>query len=323
MAADSPFFIVGSGRSGTTLLRLLLCSHSQIHIPPETWFVQPLAEQFSLTDALSFDDMQKAVRIITSHYRWADMQMDAAEFEQEVSALKSPKLVDILNVFYGRQLKIAGKNRFGDKTPPYIKIVPELVVLYPDAKFIHLIRDGRDVAISFIEAGFDDPGCRCYDGNRFEWTSAIRKGLSYRKSQYAPRLLEVRYEDLVADVEGTLRRICQFVEVPFEMQMLQRQPASDAVPARERHIHGKLDQPISSDFIATWRRKLSALECFVMEACLREDLQTLGYQLRFRSDLWRPLLAVSGAALFLASPFLDRALPYLRNRGLLPKTSLI
>lgn len=317
MSRDNvPFFIVGASRSGTTLLRLIMAGHSRIHIPAETWFVEPLVQQLPLTQALSSAQARQAIDIITSHYRWPDMGIPADEFVKSAEALAEPKLADIVNLVYRRQLEAAGKSRFGDKTPQYIGIVPELAALYPGAKFIHLIRDGRDVAISFIDADFEG---RCYDGERFQWIWTIHKGIAYRRSPQASDILEVRYEDLVSNPEPTVRAICKFLGEEFEPAMLQFQERREMVPARGRHIHTKLEQPLSNDATQIWRKKLSGPECFAMEACIRNELALLDYPLRFRGLGWRPLLGLTALVLRGLAPLLDRAIPALQRRGYLSK----
>ena len=316
MPDNSRFFVVGSGRSGSTLLRLLLLAHSRLCVPPETWFILGLVEELPVIGPLSPSQVRRAVEIITTNYRWPDMGIPADDLLHQVMAIQAPTLRDIIDLVYDRLLARSGRQRLGDKTPPYIQIVPQLAQLYPDAKFIHLIRDGRDVAISYIHMGYE---YRCYDGERFDWTGAIRKGLSYRDTIYAGQILEVRYEDLVSDVETTLRRICSFLGEEFEPSMLQGQKNVSAVPERERHIHSKLDQPVSREAIAAWRRTLSPLACFVMESCLGNDLTRLGYPLRFRGAAWKLLLHPAGFALRSAAPLLDRIIPALGRRNLLPK----
>ncbi len=320
MTDNTPFFIIGSGRSGTTLLRLILTGHSRIHVPPETWFILPLVAEFPPTRVLGPDEVSKAVEIITSHRRWADMEIASLDFARSASGLKQPRLVDVINLIYRTQLERSHKVRLGDKTPPYINIVGELGALYPGAKFIHLIRDGRDVAISFVDAKI---GGRSYEGKRFEWTRAIRLGLAYRNSPFAGQILEVRYEDLVSDVQATIERVCAFLDEDFEPQMLDWSGRIGLVPARERNIHSKLGQPISGGVVAAWRKRLSAFECFCMEANIHRELRRLGYPLRFSGVVWRPVFAVSASLLRALAPVLDLAIPALRRRNLLPRNIYI
>ena len=168
MVAQAPFFIVGAGRSGTTLLRLILAGHSRLHIPPETWFLRPLVQDFPLTGALTQPQVERAIETMVQDERWPDMEMAADELRRQAATLTQPTLVDLIDLVYRHLLHASGKQRLGDKTPHYFAIVPELATLYPEAKFIHLVRDGRDVAISWIDAGWQ----RYYEPG-FEWPAAV------------------------------------------------------------------------------------------------------------------------------------------------------
>ena len=251
---------------------------------------------------------------MTSHYRWPDMQIAADVLHRQAMALKDPQLVDIVNLVYREHLARTGKPRLGDKTPRYFMIVPQLAALYPDAKFIHLIRDGRDVAISFIDLGFSH-----YYQKSFEWTRVMRNRAALLDGPYASQILEVKYEDLIKDPPAVLRRICHFLDEEFEPAMLDWTPLLDLVPERERSIHPKLGQPITTDAIGVWRKRLSAVECFAMEACLWRDLLRLGYQLRFSSPAWRPLLDMAAWLLHMGAPFMRRTVDGIWRRNLLPR----
>lgn len=316
MPDDTPFFIVGSGRCGSTLLRLILAGHSRIQIPPETWFIGDLVRELPLWGPISAAQVDRAVDIMTGHFRWPDMQIPAEEFRRSASALAAPRLVDVINLVYQHHLRVHGKQRFGDKTPPYFEIIPELSVLYPGAKFIHLIRDGRDVAISFIENEYSER----YYQRRFDWRRAMRFRRHNNASAHGGRILEVRYEDLVTNLERTVRQICEYLGEEFEPGMLDWHGRADLVPERGRQtLHKGLAEPLQTERIGTWRRKLRPFECFAMEACLQNDLRALGYQLRFAGAAWRPLLVSFGWLLFASAPLLARGIPYLQRRNYLPK----
>ena len=311
-----PFFIVGSSRSGTTLLRLILAGHSRIAIPPETWFISPLVARLPLTGSLTSDSIQTAINIILKSARWPDMEMSDEEFRSRVVELERPALADIINVVYKHTLEHTQKQRIGDKTPPYILIAPELKRVFPGAKFINLIRDGRDVAISFVDAHFQG---RPYHGRNFEWTRAVRQRDAYQRTALAKDFLDIRYENLVSAPEQTIRRVCAFLDEEFEVGMLDFQSRTYLVPQRGLRIHTKLDKPILKDAIGIWRTKLSSIECFFMEAPLHRDLVRLHYSLRFKGRFWLPLLDMTAAATAVIAPLLDRGLPALRRRGILTR----
>jgi len=320
-AGNTPFFIVGCGRSGTTLLRLMMTGHSGIEIPPETWFILSLVRKFSLRDELMPSDVAEVVTLITDDYRWPDMGMAADSFLNRALALERPHLVDVINIIYDHHLGLSKKRRFGDKTPAYIEIVRELGDLYPGAKFIHLLRDGRDVAISFIHLGWIG-GYRCYERD-FEWTRALRFRDAYRQTDLDHRILDIKYEDLLREPEATVRAICDFLGEDFEPAMLDVSRRTDLVPARERKIHPKLDEPLSTEAIDRWRTTLSAVACFIMEACLQRNLRQWGYQLRFSSLRWRPILIAAGWVLLAVGPLLAKGIPYLQRHRYLSRTIYI
>lgn len=314
MADETPFFIVGSGRCGSTLLRLMLCAHSRIHIPPETWFITDLVRELPLTAPLVPAQVERAVAIMTTNYRWPDMGIPAEDLRRCVRDLDHPMLVDIITLVYHHHLRLHGKQKFGDKTPQYIDIIPQLSILFPGAKFIHLIRDGRDVAISYL----DMREARYYQRN-FLWTNAMRRRRIYQNSRHADQILEVKYEDLVITPEPTLRKVCAFLGNEFEAEMLAWQHLTELVPERERAIHTKLTDPLRPDAVAVWRRRVSGLECFAMESCLQSYLREIGYQLRFSGIAWRPFLIASGWCLRALAPLLSRAIPYLQRRNCWPR----
>jgi hypothetical protein len=316
LAQNAPFFIVGCGRSGTTLLRLVLAGHSRIEIPPETWFLLPLIERLPLRERLTPAQVEEAIGLITGDYRWPDMGIAAADFSAWARALREPSITALMDLIYAEHLRRAGKPRFGDKTPPYIAILPEIAALYPDARFIHVIRDGRGVAVSFIDAHFEGG---VWD-REFEWRRAVRLGLDYRRSSLAGRILEVRYEDMVADLEATARRVCDFLGEAFEPEMLAFQPLIERkIPARELIVHRSLDRPVSAQAAESWRSRLSASELFLIESCIGAELVALGYEPRFAHPAWRPAMRLARAGLRATGPALRRLIQGLRRRGLLDR----
>jgi hypothetical protein len=270
---------------------MILASHSRLVVPPETWYLRPLLQQLPADRPLNPEEADRATRIMTNHYRWPDMKLDAGEFRREVAELETSFLRDIVEVVYRKHLERERKFRWGDKTPCYIEIIPQLTKLFPGSQFIHLFRDGRDVAKSFQVRRWGGPWLH---ENTREWNEAADYNEHWSRSGLSNAVLQVRYEDLVLDTESTVRNICNFLDEPFEPRMLLWQDkVDDLIPAREAHIHGKLKQSPTEADVYRWKREMTKLELLVSEAFMGSHLEKLGYERRYRSAAWAPMFGLT------------------------------
>ena len=194
-------FIVGVGRSGTTLLRLMLDAHPDLAIPPETHFVPDL---IGLCKSGASPDRLAAEVRASRH--WADLGVGRDELETAFAELGSrPKAAPVLRAFYEGYAARQGKSRWGDKTPGYLRRMSLIASVLPEARFVHLIRDGRDVVLSRRRRGMgaDLEIERAAARWRDRVLAARRQGDHLGSRLY----LEVRYEDLVKDIPGEMKRI--------------------------------------------------------------------------------------------------------------------
>lgn len=311
----APFFIVGSGRSGSTLLRMILASHSRLAIPPETNFVRLLVERLPIDRPLSSEEVARALDIVTGHYRWQDMEFPAEDFRREATALKEPCLREVIEPVYRRFLAREGKRRWGDKTPAYILCVPKLAAMYPGSRFIHLVRDGRDVAKSFQSVGWLGPRLHQNTG---EWNEALELAERWRPL-LKERFLDVRYEDLVLRTDETVRRICDFLGEAFEPDMLAWEGMVDRyVPRREKYAHEKLKRRPDEGDVERWRREMTGRELFVAEAFMGKSLARAGYRRRYAGLLWAPLFPLARSFCRYGLPVAERLGKVLRLPRPLP-----
>lgn len=212
--------IVGAPRSGTTLLRMMVDSHPEAAIPSETVFL-PAAIKASLA---SDRPAEAFVAAMYSHERWSDQHLDATEILAEIEragcfgAAGRYELGEVIRIFYRMHARRAGKIRWGDKTPQYNHQLRLLGGLLPETRFIHLVRDGRDVALSIRSFWW---GQKTVDEAAEWWSEQIAK--TRRQAAEVEHYLEVRYEDLVRDPRRELHRICEYLELPWEKQMLDYQ----------------------------------------------------------------------------------------------------
>jgi hypothetical protein len=145
MKQNSPMpFVVGSPRSGTTLLRFMLDAHLDMAIPPETGFF--------MSDKKFSDDREKFFLEITAYPsespNWGDFHISKENFRTEIEKLKAFNLTDGLRAFYRVYAERFGKKRWGDKTPLHGLHMKKIQDILPEARFLHIIRDGRDATVS-------------------------------------------------------------------------------------------------------------------------------------------------------------------------------
>src|SRR5262249_20192115 len=146
--SESPIFIVGCPRSGTALLRDLLRSHPRLSFPGESHFIPALYRGYGDPNN-EREACALASRILESAWvkAWG-LALEPSAFAGERSYAK------IVSRIFEAWAEKERKPRWGDKTPRYVVEIPLLMKLFPDAKILHIIRDGRDVALSWISAGF-------------------------------------------------------------------------------------------------------------------------------------------------------------------------
>jgi hypothetical protein len=278
-------FIVGVGRSGTTLLRLMLDAHPDLAIPPETTFIPHVVK--TCQDAA--DPWSCFVETLTLHRRWADSHVDGYALKERVAAIRPFSMSDALRAFYTLYAERFGKPRWGDKTPNYLLEMMLIQKLLPEARFIHLIRDGRDVALSVIEERRGSRQAMSMQKAAKRWVTKIREGR--RQADDLPFYLEVRYEDLVLDSEATLRTICAFINLPWHPRMLQYYSTAEERLAelvtvdgiRAVHIdqrrgkHTWTTRPPEASRLGRWRTEMSESDRQEFEAIAGELLEELGY----------------------------------------------
>jgi hypothetical protein len=284
-----PVFIVGCPRSGTTLLRMMLDSHPDLAIPPESHFIPKV---WALRRRYEQDGAAKVERLVSDIMRtnrFKEWGLPDEEVWVRLRSLTKPRIADVIGAFFVAYAEREGKRRWGDKTPGYSIEMVAIANLFPTARFVHLIRDGRDVATS-IRQNFQNVGD--IDA-ALVWAMRVRKGRAQGRTLGSDRYLEVRYEDLVKDPQDVLTSICDFVALEYCPEMLDySRRVREAVPEGEQErIHTRLLKPPTKG-LRDWRHEMSSAELALFEALAGRELQQFGYE-RALPDL---ALAVRGKA---------------------------
>jgi hypothetical protein len=273
---SSPFFIVGIGRSGTTLLRLMLHHHPRIAIPYESGFVTSYYEQRETYGDLC--DEANSRKLIGDILREPTLKMwdHAFEVDRILAAAAERTVPGIIAAIYSEYAAAKGKPRWGDKSD-YLDRMHVLHEMFPTSQFIHIIRDGRDVAQSVLKLpwGPDDIVRAAEWWNEHVWV-ARRVGTVLGPSRY----LEVRYEHLVEHAERELRRCCAFLGEAYSTQMLAYTDGTDqAIPSERRGQHYNVNKPPDRSRVAAWKREMNRYDVAIFNKHARRMLLELGYEI--------------------------------------------
>jgi hypothetical protein len=283
----TPFpFVVGCGRSGSTLLRAMLAAHPDLAVPPEAPFVVELAQRLPAGPP----DIEALVRHLDASERFALWGLDPVALRRHLEATAPATVADAIRAVYRFAADAAGARRYADKTPGNVLHLPLLADLFPEAVFVHLVRDGRDVAPSFLELGWSSS----IEEAALHWRLRVLRGRRTGKALSPGRYHELRYEDLVSDPEGELRRLSGLLDVEFDPAMLDHRSAVDAVVAGTPHpgYHRRLAEPVTPG-MRSWRRDLPPADVATVEHLAGDALDAFGYE---RSGTRVPLGRRAGLA---------------------------
>lgn len=260
------------------MLQLMLHSHPRIALPPETRFIER-----AYFERRTFGDLREPVNrrrlgeaiVSWKDTRFRDLRLDRAEVVErvvEAGSTVGSACAAVLQM-YAAQF---GKPRWGDKRPMYHRVLPALRRMFPDAVFVHLVRDGRDCVTSLSRASWWQ---RSFYHAVRAWTLAIDNSRQARVALPADSFYELRYEDLVTEPATQLRALCEFLGEEFDDAMLTpRDLAGVAVAERKMRVEGTL-RDVSDSSIGNWERHLDRWQVELCEAVMGERLRSFGYDL--------------------------------------------
>lgn len=205
-----PIFVVGCARSGTTLVQLMLDSHSRISCGPETLFLEQMVR--------------------AEENNW----MRLAAFGLTRQAWRS-RVRDLFEWVHVQHAERRGKVRWADKSPGYTRILDYVDDLFPDCQVIQVIRDPRDVIDSWSRRW----GPRRAHEVVHAWPEHIRAGRAFAATRPAGRYTELRYEALVRDPEGTMRTVLEWLGEPWDDDVLRFGEIDHG------YARGRLDEALS------------------------------------------------------------------------------
>lgn len=261
---SAPFFIVGCGRSGTTLLRTMLDHHPDVAIPVESLFI---IDYLRAADRVSLATMR---RMIVREHELKEWQINITADD----LADCTSIVDIITRLHERYAQQHAASRWGQKTPRFIRYGQLLKQAYPAAKFVHVLRDPRAVVNSLVRSNVHSSNV--YYG-ALRWQKDVRAGRELA-ADFPDDVLEVYYEALVSEPESVLRDICDFLALPFDRAMLDYHRAEHSeYSGYHATIHAQLNRPPNTSRIDAWRDKLTPDDVTLIEQVCSPLMAEVGY----------------------------------------------
>jgi Sulfotransferase family len=268
---DPAVVILGVSRSGTTLLKAMLDRHPALAIPTESYFLPQLWDRHG--DRPDVDVFVADVGRLSRVGEWGvEPYMVRERLPEE------PTFAEAIEAIYRSYADLRGKPRFGDKTPSYMQRLDIVDRAFPDAQYVHLIRDGRDAALSFAamrrRPRFNWARPRTVPGFAAQWRREVESARRFGRALDGDRYHELRYEELVTRPESAMRRVCVFLGLAFDTAVMQYHRAVEP----ERLVdHPRLAEPPTPG-VRRWREDMPEAELERFEAVAGDILSDLGYE---------------------------------------------
>ena len=272
-----PFLIIGSLRSVNTLLRSLLSGNSDNSLPPESYRIPFAIKKFHIFNNRDWEDIVSQVlkefEDCKEFYTW---EIDITDAQKRLENIADSKrtlsnIFDELFCTYTEKHS-PGSKIWGDKTPMNTLYLDWIGTVFPRSKFIHIIRDGRDVASSYLKMERYDTILEA--ANR--WINSIESAQSFG-SKIKENYIEIRYEELVTKPEEVIKDTCDFLDIDYDSKMLDHTKQVKKLGDTDKEHHSNLSKPISSDSVGKWRNNLSESDQESITKLLHKHLQRLGY----------------------------------------------
>ncbi len=270
---ENPIFIFGCPRSGTSLLSRLIGSHPRIAIPFESHLYNTFYPWLKYYGDLKLPKNRE--RLVDDILETEVMRDWSPRLNRQevLAALSNYDFHGIVDGILRAWTHTQGKQRWGEKTPAHLFYWREIVAAFPKMQVLHIVRDGRDVALSWKKARF---GPKHMYALAQQWVHHLKTAENLKAEIGDESFLEVRYEELLQRPEQTVRRICAFLHEEFSPQMLSFYKTDVAYPTDLNNQQNLSRPPLASN-IDKWRLEMSAQQLHIFEAVAGSTLDKYGY----------------------------------------------
>ncbi|MGB3191790.1 MAG: sulfotransferase [Limnoraphis sp.] len=308
----APIFIVSSGRAGTTLLRGILNASNQIYFPHESDFIARAYPFYKDKQSLTEEDYQFLVKLfiknsqksgwgMTEEYLLSYLKQQNCQTLAEVQS-------DICQAYFEQEHL---KNlQWGIKTPVLIFHLDQIRGLFPDAKIIHMVRDGRDVILSYKKVHQTEEGKAKFGPSgiitgAFYWIDGIRRIERFKSDR---NIYEFTYCDLVTDSDNTLEKLFHFLNLKYDPSIPQKyyqakQNKDLLLSSHKKTIHAKIYQGIDSNNIQKFKDEMSSFDQLIFELIGSSYLEKYDYPIQYPWTSWKIFTVLRQPLYFVARQF--------------------
>ena len=263
-SSHNPIIIGGSARSGTTLLRVILDSHQNLYCGPES-------------NLFNAEDNRNSRRITNLSVKFGISKKTIKKMINQ-----SQCETEFIELFFSHLLSFHKKERWVEKTPKNVRRIGDIFNKFPQAKFIHMIRDGRDVSCSLmhhpknklvngkiVPLNTNKPLDQCIE----QWANDVKLGLNWRTD---PRYCEIKYEDLIITSEKALRKLFVFLDEPYAKSLLRYYERD--LDRMSFVTSPEATKPMSTSSFERWKNEFSENDKILFKQLAGELLIDLGYE---------------------------------------------
>jgi len=285
---ETPLFILGNNRSGTSLLRLILTCHEEIVIPPESHFLLWNYDKYrSWRPGNGYENFLFDLFNSTKFETWGLNKQELESFLKFRKPTSYSELCADIYIYFGiKQNKRA--SLWGDKNSLWVEKMPILYLLYKNAKFIHIIRDGRDVAASYLDLNqYSEPRHKYFPKlpTQIEqiaetWSNNVLSISRFLSQVPAHNHIEIKYEDLICENEKVINAILNFLNLPLSPSVFayyEINKSKHFEPEEFLAWKAKLNEPLDRSNIGKYKHKLAPSEIKIFEQIAAEALERYGY----------------------------------------------
>lgn len=262
-----PVHVIGHGRSGTSVFIRMLRKYLQIAFGTESQFILRYSRRLAQYGDLSRSSNRRQLVEDICRERWFQRTGRKFDFSTSPEAIldeiREPTYAGVLDAVFRQLAKHLHMQRWGDKTPEYLHDLPVLYNLFPTAKYIHVVRDGRDVALSGFEMPFGEKNV--FMAAR-DWSVAIQQVNAFAGTIPPIQFLEVRYEDFLSEPRKQFLRLIEFLEI------------DDSDGRLLDFIAGSISQDLMLGNFDKWRTQLSVKQIRRFDRIACAELQQYGYE---------------------------------------------